>query len=55
MLEVLKEQHGMRRFRLRGLAQVGVEMTWAATAHNLTRLWSLVRCLGWTGYGGPRP
>lgn len=38
---VLKEQRGMRRFRLRGLAQVAVEMALAATAYNLTRLWSL--------------
>jgi Transposase DDE domain len=38
---VLKEQRGMRRFRLRGLAQVGVEMALAATTYNLTRLWRL--------------
>jgi hypothetical protein len=37
---VLKEQRGMRRFRLRGLAKVSVEMALAATAYNLTRLWS---------------
>lgn len=37
---VLKEQRGLRRFRLRGLAKVGVEMALAATAYNLTRLWS---------------
>jgi len=37
---VLKEQRGMRRFRLRGLAKVGIEMALAATAYNLTRLWS---------------
>ena len=36
---VLKEQRGMRRFRLRGLAKVGVEVALAATAYNLTRLW----------------
>ena len=40
---VLKEQRGMRRFRLRGLAKVGVEMALAATAYNLTRLWSRKR------------
>jgi transposase len=40
---VLKEQRGMRRFRLRGLAEVAVEMALAATAYNLTRLWSLQR------------
>lgn len=36
---VLKEQRGMRRFRLRGLAAVATEMTWATIAFNLTRLW----------------
>ncbi len=40
---VLKEQRGMRRFRLRSLARVAVEMALAATAYNLTRLWSLKR------------
>jgi len=40
---VLKEQRGMRRFRLRGLAQVAVEMALASTAYNLTRLWSRAR------------
>jgi transposase len=40
---VLKEQRGMRRFRLRGLAKVAVEMALASTAYNLTRLWSLER------------
>jgi transposase/IS5 family transposase len=39
VLGVLKEQRGMRRFRLRGLAKVAVEFTLAATALNLTRLW----------------
>ena len=38
---VLKEQRGMRRFRLRGLALVGGEMALAATAYNLTRMWRL--------------
>jgi len=42
---VLKEQRGMRRFRLRGLAKVGVEMALAATAYNLTRLWSRQRAV----------
>lgn len=42
---VLKEQRGMRRFRLRGLAKVGVEMALAATAYNLTRLWSHPRAV----------
>jgi IS5 family transposase len=41
----LKEQRGMRRFRLRGLAKVGVEMALAATAYNLTRLWSRQRAV----------
>jgi transposase len=36
---VLKQQRGMRRFRMRGLAKVAVEMTLASTAFNLTRLW----------------
>jgi transposase len=36
---VLKEQRGMRRFRLRGLAKVGIELALASTAYNLTRLW----------------
>jgi transposase len=36
---VLKEQRGLRRFRLRGLAKVAVEVTLAATAFNLTRMW----------------
>lgn len=36
---VLKEQRGMRRFRMRGLAKVAIEFTLAATALNLTRLW----------------
>jgi transposase len=36
---VLKEQRGMRRFRMRGLAKVSIEWTLATTAYNLTRLW----------------
>ena len=40
---VLKEQRSMRRFRLRGLAKVAVEMALAATAYNLTRLWNRKR------------
>ena len=39
VLGVLKEQRGMRRFRLRGLAKVAVEFTLAAIALNLTRIW----------------
>ncbi len=38
---VLKEQRGMRRFRLRGLSRVALEFTLAATALNLTRLWRM--------------
>jgi transposase len=38
---VLKEQRGMRRFRMRGLRKVAIEFTLAATALNLTRLWRL--------------
>lgn len=37
---VLKEQRGMRQFRRRGLENVAVEMTLAATAYNLTRMWN---------------
>jgi transposase len=36
---VLKEQRGMRRFRLRGLSKVGVEVALMTTAFNLTRMW----------------
>jgi transposase len=35
---VLKQQRGMRQFRLRGLAKVGIEMALATLAYNLTRL-----------------
>lgn len=38
---VLKEQRGMRRFRMRGMAKVAAEFAFAATALNLTRLWRL--------------
>jgi len=36
---VFKQQRDLRRFRLRGLATVAVEITLAATAFNLTRMW----------------
>jgi IS5 family transposase len=36
---VLKEQRGMRRFRLRGLSKVGTQVALHCTAFNLTRLW----------------
>jgi len=42
---VLKEQRGMRRFRLRGLAKVAAEFTLATTALNLTRLWRVAPLL----------
>lgn len=35
---VLKQQRGMRQFRLRGLAKVGIELALAALAYNVTRL-----------------
>lgn len=39
ILGILKEQRGLRRFRMRGLAKVAAEFALAATALNLTRLW----------------
>lgn len=39
---VLKQQRNLRHFRLRGLANVAVELTLAATAFNLTRMWRTV-------------
>jgi transposase len=41
----LKEQHGMRRFRMRGLPKVAVEFTLANTALNLLRIWHMVPAL----------
>ena len=35
---ILKEQRGMRAFRMRGLEKVGIEFTLAATAHNIARM-----------------
>jgi transposase len=43
VIGILKEQRGMRRFRLRGLPKVGVEVALACTAFNLTRMWRLAR------------
>jgi transposase/IS5 family transposase len=40
---VLKEQRGLRRFRLRGLAKVGIELALACTAYNITRMWRTAR------------
>jgi hypothetical protein len=37
----LKEQRGMRRFRLRGLANVTTEWMLAALAYNLSRLYTV--------------
>lgn len=45
----LKEQHGMRRFRLRGVAKTAVEFTLANTAMNLIRVWRKVPSLACTG------
>jgi transposase len=41
VIGILKEQRGLRCFRLRGLRQVGVEVALACTAFNLTRMWRL--------------
>lgn len=41
VLGTLKEQRGMRRFRLRGLEKVNLEFTLAAISYNLTRLFAL--------------
>lgn len=38
---VLKEQRGMRCFRLRGLEKVSVETALACMAFNLTRMWRM--------------
>jgi len=43
VIGVLKEQRGMRRFRLRGLLKVGIELALACTAHDLTRMWRRAR------------
>jgi transposase len=45
LLGILKEQRGMRRFRMRGLASVAVEFALATTALNLTRLWRVAPLL----------
>ena len=42
---VLKEQGGLRRFRLRGLSKVSTEVALFCTAFNLTRMWRS-RCQG---------
>jgi transposase len=43
VIGVLKEQRGLRRFRLRGLRKVGVEVALTCTAFNLSRMWRLAR------------
>jgi transposase len=43
VIGILTEHRGLRRFRLRGLRQVGVEVALACTAFNLTRMWRLAR------------
>ena len=40
---ILKEQMGMRRFLLRGVADVAAEWTLSATAFNLRTLWRIWR------------
>ena len=40
---VLKQQRGMRQFRTRGLAKVGIEFTLATLAYNLTRIYARQR------------
>jgi len=37
---VLKQQRGLRQFRLRGLEKVAIEFTLATTAYNLTRIYT---------------
>jgi transposase len=44
-LGTLKEQHGMRRFRMRGLAKVRVEFSLANTGMNLQRMWRVMPTL----------
>ncbi len=41
VIGILKEQRGRRRFRLRGLSKVGVEVALTCTAFNLSRMWRL--------------
>jgi transposase len=43
VIGTLKEQRGLRRFRLRGLPKVRVEWALACTAFNLTRMWRACR------------
>ena len=41
VIGILKEQRGMRRFRMRRLGKVAAEFALATTALNLTRIWRL--------------
>jgi transposase len=41
VIGILKEQRGMRRFRMRGRRKVAAEFALATTALNLTRIWRL--------------
>jgi transposase len=41
IIGILKEQRGMRRFRMRGLRKVAAEFALATIALNLTRMWRL--------------
>ncbi|HYY72405.1 MAG TPA: transposase [Candidatus Bathyarchaeia archaeon] len=41
VIGILKEQRGMRRFRMRGLSKVAAEFALATIALNLTRMWQL--------------
>jgi DDE family transposase len=41
VIGILKEQRGMRRFRMRGLHKVAAEFALATIALNLTRMWQL--------------
>jgi transposase len=41
VIGILKEQRGMRRFRMRGLAKLATEFALATIALNLTRMWRL--------------
>jgi len=43
VIGTLKQQRGMRQFMRRGLPAVGVELTMAALAYNVTR-WYSIRC-----------
>ena len=43
VLGVLKQQRGMRQFRMRGQARAGIEWALAALAYNLTHLYQLLQ------------